>query len=387
MRIAMIGSRGIPAGSGGVERVTEELTNELAARGHDVIVYSRPWYVRGLPAPPAGRRILTPGLGGKHLDTITHTATAAFDVLRRDVDVVHVHSPGPAVMSWLPAAAGLPIVFTVHAPDWHRDKWSPFARAVLRAGLACGMHVAAAVTAVGRELADDLAERFARPVRWVPNGVRPALPRPPDGLAQWRLSPERYILYVGRIVPEKRLDVLIHAWRQAGVPVPLVVAGPFHETAYGRRCFRDAPGVRFLGPVRGEALAVLYSHAAVVVQPSALEGMSLVLLEAAAFRRCIIAANIPANLNTMGRSIVYFPVDNVAELAEAIRRYVRMEDLRRDLGRQARDHVASTFHWSAVADRMEEVYDTVAVCRRCGTFHDHRSRHSVRARVAGPDLG
>lgn len=386
MRIAMIGSRGIPAGCGGVERVTEELTSELAARGHDVIVYSRPWYVRHLPAPSAGRRILTPGLGGKHLDTVTHTATAVFDCLRRGVDVVHVHSPGPAVLSWLPAAAGLPIVFTVHAPDWRRDKWSPLARSVLRAGLACGMHVADAVTAVGRELADELAQRFARPVRWIPNGVRPAAPRPPDGLAAWRLTPERYILYVGRIVPEKRLDVLIRAWRRAAPAVPLVVAGPFHETAYGRRCFRDAPDVRFLGSLRGEALAVLYSHAAVVVQPSALEGMSLVLLEAAAYRRCIIAANIPANLTTMGRSIVYFPVDNVAELAEAIRRYVCMEELRRALGRQAGDHVASTFHWSAVADRMEEVYGEVAVCRRCGAFHEHRSRHSVRAGIAGPGL-
>ena len=134
MRIAMIGSRGIPARIGGVEHVVEDLTRHLVARGHDVIVYGRKHYLAGAGQPQAGRCIVTAGLSGKHLDTFTHSASAACDVLRRKVDVVHIHSPGPALWSWLPAMAALPVVFTVHAPDWQREKWSLPAKCVIRGG-------------------------------------------------------------------------------------------------------------------------------------------------------------------------------------------------------------------------------------------------------------
>lgn len=125
MRIAMVGVRGIPASVGGAEHVVEELTRELVARGHEVIVYSRRHYVGNSPPPPFGRRIITAGLPGKHTETFTHTATALVDVLGRRVDLVHLHSPGPASLIWLPKLAGIPTVLTIHAPDWERDKWSP----------------------------------------------------------------------------------------------------------------------------------------------------------------------------------------------------------------------------------------------------------------------
>ena len=357
MRIAMIGSRGIPAHSGGVERVVEELTRELASRGHEVLVYCRGHYVRGLPKPDIARQIVTPGLGGRHFDTITHTATAMLDVLGRGVDVVHIHSPGPAILSWIPAARHLPVVLTVHAPDWQRDKWSPWARAMLRLGLACGMKLAAEVTAVGWPLTAELSGRFGRPVHYVPNGVRCRDALAPKEILRWGLGPDGYVLYVGRIEPEKRLDLLLAAWSRTASGRPLVVVGDAQENAYARSCRRQAgENVLLVGPQHGRALEELYSNAALVVQPSVLEGMSLVLLEAASFGRCVLASDIAANVETLGPSAVYFPVDDVSELAGQIRRCLEREELRLSVGQQAKDWVRTRHEWRTAADRMERIY-------------------------------
>jgi len=362
MRIAMIGSRGIPARSGGVERVVEELAVALEARGHEVLVYGRGGYVAGAPAPRAGRLIVTPGLGGKHLETITHTATAMMDVLRRNVDVVHVHSPGPALLSWIPAMAGRPVVLTIHAPDWRRDKWSAPARLAIDRGLRCGMRYAAAVTAVSRPLRDELQRTFGRQVHFVPNAVAPAQPQPARQILQWGLQPDGYGLYVGRIVPEKRLDLLIRAWQLAKTSLPLVVVGEDSEKSYARACRREAPeNILFLGPRYGEELAELYSHAALVVQPSALEGFSLVLLEAAEYGRCILAADIPANRENLAESVLYFSVDDASELAFQIGRCIKDGRFRQEAGQAARRYVRSHFSWSASAGLMEEIYREV--CR------------------------
>jgi len=357
MRIAMVGVRGIPAHIGGAERVVEELSRELSARGHEVLVYCRRNYVRQAAPPPYARRIFTHGLRGKHLETLTHTATAVADLLRRRVDVVHIHSPGPALLSWAPILREMPTVLTVHAPDWRREKWSFPARAALQLGLNVGMRLADEVTTVSGELAAELSRRFARPVSFIPNAVRPAAPAPVDRLAQWGLPADEYVLNVGRIVPEKRLDLLLKAWRMLRSPTRLVVVGDYTETAYGRSCRRQSPeGVVWAGARWGEDLAALYSHAALVALPSSLEGMSLVLLEAAAHRRCVVAANIPANRDVMASSILYFNKEDAADLSKAMRRALGDQALRRSMGQKAKAALQALPTWRNVAREMEAVY-------------------------------
>lgn len=361
MRIAMVGVRGIPATVGGAERVVEELTRELTARGHQVIVYSRRAYVGDSPPPQAGRRIITAGLPGKHLETFTHTATALADVLRRNVDVVHVHSPGPASLIWAAKLAGIPTVLTIHAPDWQRDKWSAPARWALRCGLACGMRLADEVTAVSKALAEELSQRFGRQVHHVPNGVRPAQPLPPRAIARWGLDRRPYVLTVGRVVPEKRLDLLLDAWGELPAAdkagAQLVVVGDVTASRYGLSCrCRAGEDVMFLGTQIGEVLSELYSNAELVVLPSSLEGMSLVLLEAAAYGRCILAADIRANLDIMGQSIVYFHSKDRLDLRRQLRLILGDQELRRSKSESATAQALASSTWSAAAGILERVY-------------------------------
>jgi glycosyltransferase involved in cell wall biosynthesis len=363
MRIAMLGLRGLPARSGGAERVVECLSDELVARGHEIIVYGRRDYLRGVEPWTGGQVVLTGGVGGKNLETFTHTATAVWDLMRRDVDVVHIHSPGPALWSWVAALSGRAVVLTVHAADWHRDKWSLPAKIMLNLGLGIGMRVAREVTSVSEPLADELSERFGRDVEFIPNSVRGVHPVPPgEVLSDPRcpLSPDRYALFVGRIEPEKRLDVLLKAWSKASADLKgcqLAVVGDFMSTPYGRECRRNAPeGTVFLGSQHGQRLAELYSNAAIVVQPSVLEGMSLVLLEAAAYGRCILTTEIQENVLVLGNAGVYFKRDNVDELAVLISRYMKSERERSLLGAQARSEVARKPSWTDVAITMERTY-------------------------------
>jgi glycosyltransferase involved in cell wall biosynthesis len=366
MRIAMIGSRGLGAREGGVERVVETLSGALTSRGHDVLVYGRERCMGREPVLIGGRSILTGGFGGKHLETLTHTATACWDVLRRGVDVVHFHSPGPALCMPMVKAAGLPVVLTVHAPDWRREKWSAPAKAALWTGLAVGMKLADAVTAVSPELAIELQERFGRDVAVTANAVDAWRMADVDELRRWNLQPGEYVLHVGRIVPEKRLGLLLHVWRQAGLGVPLVIAGGVGDRAYAKRCRREAPAnVRWLDSVESPVLDSLYANAMFVVQPSVLEGASLVLLEAATHSRCIVAADIPANRGVLDDAAVWVSPDSTVGLAEALLRCKADAALRREMGRRANEHVMGTFTVQQLAVTMERMYEAVRRERGC----------------------
>jgi len=357
MRIAMIGSRGIPAHSGGVEHVTEDLSRELTACGHEVLVYTRPHYITGPARPELGRRIVTPGVRGKHLETITHTATAMLDMLRRRVDVVHIHSPGPALLSWFARLAKRPVVFTIHGPDWRGPKWSTSARRMLKAGLRCGMKFADAVTTPSRILADELTNLYAHQVEHIPNGVRPAKPHPVRVIGRWGLAADQYALNVGRIVPGKQVDMLAEAWTEAKFPMKLVIVGELDNSRYVRRCLRWAGlNVLFLGRQYGQVLAELYSNAAMVVQPSIHEGMSLVLLEAAAYGRCVVAADIPENRDVLGDACIYYAGQSSTELLSAVGRCANSKELRESLGSKAKSFVERNYSWQSSARRFEQLY-------------------------------
>jgi glycosyltransferase involved in cell wall biosynthesis len=265
--------------------------------------------------------------------------------------------------SWLAGLRAKAVVFTVHAADWRRDKWLAPAKMMLNLGLRVGMRVAQRVTTVSQPLAEELSERFGRDVTFVPNSVYPAEPVGPGPVLsdpEWSLSPDKYALFVGRIEPEKRLDMLLKAWSKASSDLPgykLVVAGDYMRTAYGRECHRTAPDQTvFVGLQHAEALAELYSNAAMVVQPSILEGMSLVLLEAASYGRCILAAKIQENLNVLGDSGVYFTGDDVDELGALICRYLKSGSDRRLMGDRARSAIASKPSWTDIAITMERIY-------------------------------
>ncbi|MGH7776439.1 MAG: glycosyltransferase family 4 protein [Candidatus Dormibacterales bacterium] len=387
-RIALIGQRGVPATIGGMEHHVEEIGARLAARGHEVTVYCNTGYVRERPASYRGMRLRhLASIGTKHLDTIGHSAVATLDAMRAPPDVVHYHAVGPALVTPLPRYFSRSrVVLTVHGLDQERAKWGRGARAVLRLAGWMSANVPDATITVSRALEAHYREHYGRGTHFIPNGVREAHPRAPDEIRRrFGLKGGDYVLFVGRLVPEKAPDLLVRAFSRLPGKVRLVAAGsPAHTDAYARQLMelgaRD-PRVLFAGPVYGTALEELYSNAAAFVLPSHLEGLPLTLLEAASYGLPVVASDIPPHVEVLGRGgpgrRLFRRGDEDALLA-ALASTLDAGHRERAGAAQLHDEVVRSYSWDQAALATERVYEEVLGAGR------RRRARSGGAAASGP---
>lgn len=363
LRVAMIGLRGVPATYGGVERAVEELTAHLAARGHEITVYARSAYSEPGNTFHRGVRIKRlPQINTKHLEAASHTALALTHALAsRRFDVIHLHATGPGAMSVVPRLARVPVVVTIQGLDWRREKWGPGARAVLQLASRLAVVSPNRAIVVSRELERYYRDELDAATSYIPNGV--GTDPPPSADSMLDLEPDSYLLFLGRLVPEKHVHTLIRAYRHVPGSTPLVIAGPgSHSPEYVEDLARIAKGderVRMLGPRYGEEKAWLLHNAAAFVQPSSIEGLPIALLEALAAGCYPVVSSIPENLEPVtvdgARLGSSFPVGDEAALAQVLRTVLERTD-RRATGERLSQHVRREYDWSVIAARTEAVY-------------------------------
>lgn len=387
LRIAMVGLRGIPATHGGVERAVEQLAVELAGRGHAVTVYARTGYCETRAPEYRGVRMrYLPEVDTKHLEAPSHTVLAVLDALRsREFDVIHFHATGPGMFSVLPKLAGVPSVVTVQGLDYRREKWGTVASAVLKLALRVTATAADQTIVVSRALERELRERYDAAPVYSPNGIDPSeldAVEPVDGL-----EAGRFLLFLGRLVPEKGVHTLLEAFRGVDTDLPLAIAGGgTHTSEYVQQLERTAaadPRVRMLGPVYGAQKAWLLSSARLFVQPSTLEGLPIAVLEASAGARPCVVSDLPEHLEIVGDDgapcATTFHAGDAASLTDALTRALAMDDGDAvGQGRALRDRVLERYRWPAIADTTEEVYRDV-LDRRASR---RRSGRAGRARIA-----
>lgn len=364
MSIAMVGLRGIPTTYGGVERAVEELSAAMVARGHQVTVYGRRGYSDSSLVQYRGIALRQlPQVNTKHLEAITHTALALGDAIRRrEFDVVHIHATGPALLSLLPRLAGLPTIATVQGLDYKREKWGPVATAALRVAARAVTVFPHRTIVVSRELQRHYLESFHADTTYIPNGVR--LDPESEAVHVDGLLPDQFVLFLGRLVPEKHVHTLIEAFRLVETDKPLVIAGPSsHSGEYVARLERlalDDRRVRLIGPKYGGEKTWLLANALAFVQPSSIEGLPIALLEALASGRFPIVSNIPENLEPvtvaggtrLGLSV---PVGDAQALAQAIQEALARPD-RSEVGRRLQAHTVATYDWRSIAAETERLY-------------------------------
>lgn len=364
LRVAMIGQKGFPPVHGGIERHVAELAARLPDLGCGVDIFSRPHYSDhdGPTDLPGVRVRRLPSIPTKHLDAISHSTLATLGVLFGGVDLVHYHALGPGLLAGLPRwLVRIPTVVTVHGLDWQRDKWGALATGVLKLGERAAVQLPSATVVVSRALREHFRATYGRETVYIPNGISTPVLRAPQ-LIRERGIDGPYVLFVGRLVPEKGCHLLLDAWRRLPEALrathKLVVAGDAGFTpGYVAGLKEQAPaGVVFLGYVHGPILDELYTAADLVVLPSTLEGLSITLLEGMSYARCCLVSDIPPNVEAAAGHAVLFPSGNVEALAAKISELLPDEPRRERLGRAGQAHAVKNYSWDRVTAETAELY-------------------------------
>ena len=355
----MLGVKTLPSASG-VEKVVEEVGSRLVQRGHDVTVFTRS-HLAGTHRASEYRGMLvrpTWSVPTKHLDAATH-ALAASLAMNGSTDVVHVHTTNFAPAIAIAKLRGIPVVVQSHGLDWRRAKWGRLASSYLFASDSMSRRWSNALVVVSRTLERAYGQMAGCAPIYIPNGVARWSAEPREQLASLGLADTRYILFAARLVPEKGCHLLIEAFRRLQRPdIQLVIAGDdLYDGAYARELKASAgEGVRFVGAVLGASFRAMVQHADLFVLPSYLEGLSTGLLEAMAARRCIIASDLPENVEALGDAGILFPSGNVDRLADAMVSAIGNPSLRTALGEAAHRRVYDHYDWDRSTRLLEQTY-------------------------------
>lgn len=358
MKVAMIGQKGIPATYGGIEKHVEEIARRLTARGIDVSVFCRMYYTPAGATFGGVHLLRRPSLHTKHLDTATHVAWSTLEAMLRRFDIVHFHALGPALFSALPRLAGAKTVVTVHGLDWQREKWGRAASWLLRRCEGPSVRFPNRTIVVSKTLREYFKQTYKGDAVFIPNGTNLPAPREARKILQLGLEPGRYILFVGRLVPEKGVHYLCEAFKQIDTDMKLALVGGLSFSQDYVQLLRgyESDRIRLLDYVFGDALEELWSNAYMVVQPSTLEGLSISLLEALSYGRCVLLSDIPENIEVAEDCAVSFRSKDVADLREKLEMLLRNPDVVKSYESRARGHMEQHYTWDKVVENTEAVY-------------------------------
>ncbi len=363
LKVAMIGQKGYPPIHGGIEKHVAELAARLPALGVEVDIYSRPHYSQANgPADLDGVRVhRLASIPTKHLDAISHTIACTGHVLFHDADIVHYHALGPGLLAGIPRLTGRKTVVSVHGLDWQRDKWGAIARQVLRLGETACVSLPQGTIVVSRALRAHFLKKYKETTTYIPNGISPAVYRSPDLIRTVGIS-GKFVLFVGRLVPEKGCHMLLEAWGRLPSALrdeyQLVIAGDAGFTpGYVEKLHEAAPaGVKFLGYVHGPILDELYTNTDLLVLPSTLEGLSITLLEGMSYGRCCLVSDIPPNVEAAGGNAVLFASEDIGALKSQLVDILGDSAKRAKLGSQGQLHAIEQYSWDRVASMTAELY-------------------------------
>ena len=363
LRVAMLGHKRIPGREGGVEIVVRELAVRMARLGHHVDVYNR-WDLfteggkMGDPVYQGVRIYQVPTPHASSLNAFVYSVLAMLRCSFKRYDVVHVHAIGTSAMLWLPHLLGKKTVVTVHGLDWQRAKWGKFASFYLRVGEKMAMRYADEVIVLSRGNQQYFEDTYGRRTLLIPNGMEPQQPPEPDVItAKHGLGRGDYVLYLGRLVPEKGVHYLIDAFAGIETGKRLVIAGPLDfSNPYCQRLQDMAAKdkrVLLTGFVQGRELEELYGNCSVYVLPSDVEGMPLSLLEAISYGARCLTSDIDENVQAAKGCARVFHHGDVISLRE------ELEALLADPKLTTVEPGASWESWDEVTRRTLEVYHAV----------------------------
>lgn len=370
LNIAMFGQKRIPSREGGVEIVVEELCTRMVAQGHNVTCYNRGGHhVSGSEYDSKrlkeykGIKLKTvPTIEKKGLAAVSSSFFAALCCAFGKYDVVHIHAEGPAFFCWLPKLFHKRVIVTVHGIDWQREKWkSGFGSKFIHKGEKNAVKYADEIIVLSKGVQDYFEKIYGRKTVFIPNGVSNHIERKPQIIKnKFGLDKDEYILFLGRLVPEKGIKYLIEAFKQVDTEKKLVIAGGSSDTSEFenemKEIAKEDKRILFTGFVPGQELEELYSNAYVYALPSDLEGMPLSLLEAMSYGNCCLVSDIPECAEVVEDKALIFKKADVKDLQSKLQDACDHSEKVDAHKKQAADFICSKYNWDEIVQATLKLY-------------------------------
>lgn len=365
----MLGHKRVPSREGGIEVVVEELSTRMVKQGHQVTCYNRSGHHVGGRKFDADKIHDFKGItiktvwtvDGKGLAAISASISGAIHAAFGRYDVVHFHAEGPCAMMWLPKLLGKKCVCTIHGLDWKRAKWGRLASAYIMFGEKCAGKKADEIIVLSKDVQKYFKDRYERDAKLIPNGVnRPILRAANIIKKRYGLKKDNYILFLGRIVPEKGIGYLIDAFKKVCTDKKLVIAGGSSDTRLFEKELRKKAKtdtrILFTGFVQGEELEELYSNAYVYILPSDLEGMPLSLLEAMSYGNCCLVSDIKECTDVVEDKALSFEKSSVEDLKKKLQFIFDNKDIVQKYKAEATNFICQKYNWDDVVEKTIGLY-------------------------------
>lgn len=365
MRIAIIGTRGIPANYGGFETFAEELSTRLVERGHEVTVYCRSHYAEGGKSEHGGvRLVVLPTIKRKYLDTVVHSFLSAVHAMRR-FDAVLIcnaaNAPFIPILTW----TGTSVAINVDGLERMRKKWSWLGSLYYRLGERCSVWFATELISDARVIHDYYLSEYGAASTMIAYGAEVKRELDAGSVAVFGLEPNGYILYLSRLEPENNAAMVIEAFRKVETDLKLVIVGDApYANEYKKLLGELADGderIVFTGAVFGERRKAIQQNSYAYVHATEVGGTHPALIEAMGYGNCVLTYATAENHEVVDSSaLIYADAD---DLAEKLRTIIADKDLVSRLAASAQSHVAKHYNWNDVTDRYEDLFRKMAARR------------------------
>jgi glycosyltransferase involved in cell wall biosynthesis len=367
----MIGHKRIPSREGGVEIVVGELSTRMVEKGNEVTCYNRGGkHVMDKKQKQKKLKVYK-GVKLKKVWTIDKKGLAAMTssffgtwrILFSRAKVVHYHAEGPCAWMWIIRwFSRKRIVATIHGLDWQRAKWGGFATKYIKYGEKRAVKNAHEIIVLSKNVQDYFKKTYNRDTKFIPNGVsKPTIIEPEIIKEKYGLGKDDYILFLGRMVPEKGIHYLIEAFNNIKTDKKLVIAGGASDTdSYYQELkekAKDNKNIIFTGFVQGQILDELYSNAYIYCLPSDLEGMPLSLLEAMSYGNCCLTSDIEECATVFDDKGVTFKKSDVKDLTKVLQELCDNKDKVNKYKKEAQEFILNKYNWDDVVDKTLMLYE------------------------------
>jgi glycosyltransferase involved in cell wall biosynthesis len=362
MRIAILGTRGIPANYGGFETFADELSRRLVERGHDVTVYCRSHYVdRDLKDYNGVHLTVLPTVRHKYLDTVIHTFLSAVSASTKRFDVVLIcnaaNSPFIPILTW----TGTPVAINVDGLERKRKKWNWLGRAYYRLAERSSVWLASEVVTDARAIQEYYLSEYKKPSTMIAYGAEVERQMAPEVVANYGVEPEKYFLYVSRLEPENNAAMVVEAFRQVKTDLKLVIVGDApYATEYKKlikELAADDARIIFTGFVFGSDYKTLQQNAYAYIHATEVGGTHPALIEAMGFGNCVLCLSTTENDEVAGDAAIFF--ESAGELAAELQQISDDPSSVESYRQKARERARSNYSWDAVTDEYEKLFESL----------------------------